>query len=440
MNHLEQQVLDIKLNLDRIAEAKGKKKEIAVRRVYGDHVDVAEALKLLLDPAAVFHIGDKSFGFLLPQESIKEPLFEDFYDLCAWLQTKKALTDADVARVQWTLQTVKPYDLRIYAQDFLCKKVTLGVTAKTVNKALGFEFIPEFRCMLANKYFEHQDKVEGKHFYLTEKLDGIRCLAVCKENDIKLFTRQGQPIEGLIAVEADLCDLREQVGKDFVFDGELLVADRDGIPSKEQYKQTTMIVRREGTKLGIVYNVFDVLDVEAFETRCCDTPYYLRRQKLDAYCSTLRETATIHPLPILYHGTDTSEIMKHLNIQRSLEHEGVMVNLADEPYQFTRTNALLKVKVMQDCDLEIIGVQEGTGRFSGTLGALICDYKGNPVGVGSGLTDEMRKIIWSDPDKYIGRVATIQYFEETHSADGKLSIRFPVFKEIREEGKEVSYE
>ena len=57
MNQLNQQILDIKLNLDRIAEAKGKKKETAVRRVYGDHMDVAEALKLLLDPAVVFHIG-----------------------------------------------------------------------------------------------------------------------------------------------------------------------------------------------------------------------------------------------------------------------------------------------------------------------------------------------------------------------------------------------
>lgn len=439
MNHLEQQVLDIKLNLDRIAEAKGKKKETAVRRVYGDHVDVAEALKMLLDPSVVFHIGAKSFAFTLPEALVKEPLFDDFYDLCAWLQTKKALTDADVARVQWTLQTIKMSDLRQYAQAFLCKKVTLGVTAKTVNKALGFEFIPEFRCMLANKYFEHPDKVEGKHFYLTEKLDGTRMLAICKENDIKFFTRQGQPIEGLIAIEADLSYLRERIGKDFVLDGELLVTDRDNIPSKEQYKQTTMIVRRDGIKIGITYNVFDVLDIEAFETRCCDTPYYLRRQKLETYCSVLPTDIAIKPLPVLYHGTDTSEIMKHLNIQRSLQHEGVMINLADEPYQFARTNALLKVKVMQDCDLEIIGVQEGQGKFAGKLGALTVDYKGTPVGVGSGISDEIRKMIWANPDAYIGRVATIQYFEVTHSADGKPSIRFPVFKELREEGKEVSY-
>ena len=132
--------------------------------------------------------------------------------------------------------------------------------------------------------------------------------------------------------------------------------------------------------------------------------------------------------------------MEHLNIQRKLEHEGVMINLADEYYQFSRTNALLKVKVMQDCDLEITGVQEGQGKFAGTLGALIVDYKGTPVGVGSGISDEIRRMILADPDQYIGRVATIQYFEETNDADGKPSIRFPVFKELREEGKEVSYE
>ena len=74
-----------------------------------------------------------------------------------------------------------------------------------------------------------------------------------------------------------------------------------------------------------------------------------------------------------------------------------------------------------------------------SLGSLIVSYKGNSVGVGSGLSEDMRKAIWSNPNGYIGRVATIQYFEETKDKTGKLSIRFPVFKELREKGKEVSY-
>ena len=167
-------------------------------------------------------------------------------------------------------------------------------------------------------------------------------------------------------------------------------------------------------------------------------PYYQRRQRLDTYFSG-DKYSVIKVLPVLYHGSDTSKIMEHLNIQRNLEHEGVMINLADEYYQFTRTNALLKVKVMQDCDLEIIGVQEGQGKFAGTLGALIVDYKGTPVGVGSGISDDIRREIWTNQNKYIGRVATIQYFEVTHDKDGTESLRFPVFKELREEGKEVSY-
>lgn len=435
MMNIEIQLINIKNNLDRITQAKGKNKESEIRHVYKRSSDAAEALKLLLDPSVVFHIGPKSFAYLLPPSKMKEFPFEDFFEMCDWLQKKKALTDADIARVQMSMYPLVK-DLLLYAQDFLCKKITLGVTAKTVNKALGFEFIPEFRCMLANKYFEHPDKVEGKHFYLTEKLDGIRCVCVVTEDDVALFSRQGQPIEGLIEIERELEMIRRRTGKTFVLDGELLVTERDHLPSKEQYKQTIKIVRKEGPKSGIVYHVFDYLSVEAFKSRQCDTPYWERRQLLNTLTLGCN---FIEPLPILYHGTDTSRILQKLDEQRKLDHEGVMINLADEHYQFTRTNALLKVKVMQDCDLEIIDVQEGTGKFAGTLGALIVDYKGSPVGVGSGLTDEMRKQIWEDPDKYIGRVATIQYFEETNDADGKRSIRFPVFKELREEGKEVSY-
>ena len=326
-------------------------------------------------------------------------------------------------------------DVKLFGYDFLCKDISLGITAKTVNKVMGYEVIPEFRCMLANKYFEHPGVVEGNYFYLTEKLDGIRCIAIVREDSVRLFSRHGQPIEGLTEIENDLASVYMNA-KECVLDGELLVSDREGIPSKEQYKRTTMIVRKDGIKTGITYNVFDVLEVGAFESRQCDMPYYQRRQKLEAY---VHGCDHIKVLPILYHGKDTEMIAHHLNIQRGLGHEGVMINLAMEPYQFTRTNALLKVKVMQDCDLEIIGVQEGQGRFEGTLGALIVDYKGNPVGVGSGLSDEIRAMIWSDPAKYIGRVATIQYFEQTNDASGKASIRFPVFRELREEGKEVSY-
>lgn len=438
MNPIEQELQLIRYWLRPIANARGKEKAPMIVRAYRAGGSGRKALLYLLDPRIVFHIGKKSFDKPLPREKAGE-LMSDFFTLCEFCQRKAALTDQDIATVQWSINQTEDEGLRRFAQDFLCKEIKLGVTAQGVNQALGFEFIPEFRCMLANKYFDHPDRVEGRHFYLTEKLDGIRCVAIVTEGGVLLFSRQGQPIEGLRAVEADLAFLRERIGKDFVMDGELLVTGREGIPSKEQYKRTTMIVRRDGIKIGVTYNVFDVLDKEAYDTRLCDTPYYMRRQRLETYCAILPTDISVRVVPILYHGEDTSQIFTQLNIQRGLQHEGVMINLADSTYKFARTNALLKVKVMQDCDLRIIDLEEGRGKLAGTLGSLIVDYKGTRLGVGTGFTDTDRRMFWEGGDKFIGRVVTVQYFEETHNADGQFSLRFPVFKELREEGKEVSY-
>ena len=95
---------------------------------------------------------------------------------------------------------------------------------------------------------------------------------------------------------------------------------------------------------------------------------------------------------------------------------------------------------MNSCDLKIIGFEEGEGKYKGVLGNLICDYKGYQLGVGSGFDDGQRKEIWNNQEKYLNRIAEIQYFEETYNDKGGLSLRFPVFKCIRELGKEVSYE
>ena len=433
MNQIQEELEIIREYFLPIQRASGKAKEPLIKECMCFTIPCA-ALCFLLNPAEVTHVGMKSFA--KKKNIAPDKTYTSIFDIIDDLKAVPAVNDQMIANIHHAL--AMPDNVNMFGYQFLCKDISLGITAKTVNKVIGMELIPEFRCMLANKYFEHQDKVEGKHFYLTEKLDGIRCVAKVTPDEVKLFSRQGVPIEGLYNIEEELLAAAKKLNKSFVVDGELLVFDRKDIPSKEQYKRTTMIVRKEGKKNGIKYNVFDILDYHAFENRCCEMPYYQRRQRLETYFPD-REYVYVKPLPILYHGSDTSEILHHLNVQRALDHEGVMINLADEPYQFTRTNALLKVKVMQDCDLEIIGVQEGQGRFAGTLGALIVDYKGTPVGVGSGLSDEMRRSIWANPDAYIGRVATIQYFEETQDASGKPSIRFPVFRELREIGKEVSY-
>ena len=90
-------------------------------------------------------------------------------------------------------------------------------------------------------------------------------------------------------------------------------------------------------------------------------------------------------------------------------------------------------------DLKIIDYIEGTGKYVNMLGALVVDFKGNSVGIGTGFSDEDRKYIWDNRDKLLGRIVELRYFEVTKDKNGIESLRFPSYVCIREEGKEVSY-
>jgi DNA ligase-1 len=120
--------------------------------------------------------------------------------------------------------------------------------------------------------------------------------------------------------------------------------------------------------------------------------------------------------------------------------EGIMINDCSAVYEFGRTWALQKVKKMNTLDLEIVGYEEGSGRLAGTLGAFHVRYKnGNIVKVGSGFSDELRALIWTEPSDFIGKIVEIQYFEESSNAEGGVSLRFPVFKDFRPDKSVADY-
>ena len=67
-------------------------------------------------------------------------------------------------------------------------------------------------------------------------------------------------------------------------------------------------------------------------------------------------------------------------------------------------------------------------------------HKNNKVKVGSGYSDEQRNDFWKHKDEYIGRILEVKFKEETMDKKTKLiSMQFPTFVCIREEGKKVSY-
>ena len=358
-----------------------------------------------------------------------------------YLSTHNTGTDHDIALIQ-SFITNQPEDMQDFYKGLITKSIKLGCDAKIVNSVLGKGFIPSFEIQLAEKYFEKPNKVVG-NFTLTEKLDGFRLATIIHNDKIEFYSRQGQLVEGLVEVEEDMkmfCKVNKL--HNAFFDGELVAVNCEELSSDENYKVVTKIARTKGIKRGLKYNIFDTLSYEEFMSQNCDTEYYKRRWLLNEL-SKNNNLTHINILPVLYNGSNKDMIMEYLNKARENHKEGIMINLDNGMYEFKRTTNLLKVKVMQDADLKIVDVYEGTGKNKGKLGGIIIEfiYKDNTYRCecGSGFSDDERIDYWNNPEKILNKIATIQYFEISKNDNGGYGLRFPVWTHrIREDKTEIS--
>ena len=429
-------IVHFKNFVNEINESNGRLYKQSVLKKYKDDVVVQRYLKIAFDPFMVFGISTKKLNKIVGGTVIN--CIESVFDLFDYLENHNTGSDADISICQEVLNIVSTNDREAGAilEALICKDLSIGCDAKTINKEIP-DLIPTFSVQLANKYFDKPTYVEGKTFAITTKIDGGRIIALKENGQVSFFTRAGQKYEGLVDLEDEMSRLMPD---NICLDGEITLLVRGNLSSKDAYKETMKIVRtKDKEKHGIKMLVFDAMSVSDFKTQTSSMTYIQRRQMLD--CMSAFDTARYFELlPILYRGSDASEITRILEEEVSNGEEGIMINICDAPYEFKRTNGLLKVKKMQTMDLEIIGFEEGEGRLAGKLGAVLVRYKnGNVVKVGSGFSDDLRVTIWANQSDYLGKIAEISYFEETTNASGGTSLRFPIFKDVRYDKTEADY-
>ena len=358
----------------------------------------------------------------------KNEFGNDITTLMWYLLENNTGKDVDIAIVQAFIEDNLEH--KDFIVDLVTKNIKVGITATTINKVRP-NFIPEFGVQLANSY--DMKYVDGKDFIITLKLDGSRMIAIKENDEVKFFSRQGKEITELVEIEDEFKEFPNGV-----YDGELL-AIGEFEDSKSQFKETMKRSRIKGEKTGLKFMIYDFIsDIDDFkngkdETKCID-----RKNNVRDIINVFGKSEFIQYLEPLYVGSDIKRITMHSDLVIKQGQEGIMINLCESPYETKRVNHLLKVKEFYTLDLRVIDKKEGTNRNKGKLGALVVDYKGFEVSVGSGYTDTLREELWNDED-IIGRVIEISYFEETCDKEGNLSLRFPVFIRVRELGKEVSY-
>ena len=428
-------IIRVKRIFDQLSSTSSKLDKIKIIRDNKDNRTFLFLLDMLLNPEKIFGLSTTKLNKKLSRELTHEGTIniESLFD---YLLKHNTGTDVNINYVQNSLRAIsRTYDVECakLIEGIITKKLKIGCDVKLVNTAIP-NLLPDFKVMLAEKYFDKSDYVEGKEFTLTTKLDGVRCILMKHKGEVKLYSRQGQRFIGLVDIENEIKKIKSD---NFILDGELMICDREKLPSKMQYKETIKIVTKDGEKHGVQLLAFDTMPYAEFERQKTIFSYSERREVLEKLFGNLEY---IKVVPVLYKGKDTEKIQEFLLQARNNGEEGIMININSAKYDFKRTKNLLKVKVMQDCDLEIIGFVEGEGKLKGTLGAIIVNYKGNPLNVGGGYSLDDRDYFWYNRNMLMGRIIKVRYFEETQNKEGIKSLRFPVFEELREEGKEESYE
>lgn len=416
---------DIKVFFNRLKSTSSRLEKEAILREYADYGAIKSVMYFIFNPYIVTGISKKKF--------YKQVNVEPDCDLQSlgmvmdYLENHNHGSDQDVANIQHYVQHNYEYQDVIYS--IVCKDLTVGVTATTINKIWGKGFIPTFDVMLAEKYFDAPEKYlpERTQFIITEKLDGVRCALIFDDcGEPHFFSRNGKEIADLI----ELAEEAKQLDKCYVYDGELL-ANTQG-HSKDVYRDTMSIVGSDSIKTGVLYNVFDKIEVEHFKAGYSAVPTIYRKQSL-ADEITCDKFKFIRNVPMLYVGDNQERIQEYLKWAKDHDKEGVMINWCIGPYECKRSRKLLKVKTFNECEAYVEELIEGTGKNEGKLGAIsvkIKDREGNyhQVKVGSGFDDSERTLYWEHPETLKDKVVEISYFEVTNNkTDSSLSLRFPTW-------------
>jgi DNA ligase-1 len=235
--------------------------------------------------------------------------------------------------------------------------------------------------LLANVYRGQEDV---SRYLASEKLDGVRAIW---DGRVLRF-RSGKTIHAPDWFVAGLPKVP--------LDGELWIG-------RQKFEQVSGVVRRETPDEADWRTVrYMVFELPGATGTFRDRSEEIRRLVREANVPWLFQISQFFPV-------DRSNLKKHFDDVVQGGGEGLMLHLADAPYETGRSDVLLKMKPMLDAEAVVIGYRPGKGRLAGMLGALkVRTPEGKTFLLGSGFSDEQRR---APPP--LGTIVTYRYRDLT---------------------------
>lgn len=349
------------------------------------------------------------------------------------------LTRCSGDEYQWYTRVIKK-DLRI------------GLADKGINKVFK-KLIPQYDVMLADK-IQPEDldldtvkamKILPDEMVVQYKIDGYRLNLWVYPDRVEVRTRNGKTVTGYNDLESEAL---EKLPDGFVYDGEIVSPELfDWIESNKENSESTAPNRdlfseaishafsHEDNKQGI-FNMFDMVPMNEWKSQKPTETLKERTKRMVEMVDSIGDMENIRLVPTSKvfrksNPDDMKSVVDLFHYFISIGWEGAMIKNWNGLYEWKRTKNLLKMKLMDTIDLEVIDIFEGEGKYKGMMGGVICDYKGYNLGVGSGWKDDERISYWENKQDIIGKTIEVAYQAETSNKDGGLSLSFPVVKAVR---------
>ncbi|WP_250505089.1 ATP-dependent DNA ligase [Bowdeniella massiliensis] len=224
-------------------------------------------------------------------------------------------------------------------------------------------------------------KKDGETWAFEMKWDGYRVIAGVGKNTVVLSSRNGKDLTDLFP---QACELTELIDDEAVLDGELVALDEDGRPDFSLLQAVLKGDDEVSEDAELRYMVFDILRLG---DRSLTKETYEERRKILAEHLAEGENVVVPP-------NYTGSLAAATKASSQLGLEGVVAKRMDSTYlPGKRASAWLKLKTRQHQEVIVIGVREGKGSRSGSIGSLLVAvpdesgelrYAGR---VGTGFTD-----------------------------------------------------
>ncbi len=296
-----------------------------------------------------------------------------------------------------------------------------GCGISTFNK-IWPGLVPTFELQQCHTYDEktsHRVKWDEKKYWAQLKYDAARVAIIVDimTDSVSYRTRNGltYQIEDTSLDRIFLEAAKALNRPSLVFDGELYqVNTSTGKPEPRTISNgiATKLIRGTASlahSQNIGMSLWDVVPAEMFAKGKCTTPYSKRFELIEQMFETCER---VKPAENTVVSSEDEALALAAKYMKAGE-EGIILKDPDGIWEAKRSYSTLKIKAVREADLEIIGFEEGEGKYAGNLGALICSSACGrvSVNVGTGISDIDREIIWTRRAKLKGTIVTIRYNE-----------------------------